>query len=229
MEVVMQQKLESYVPTPEKSPDCHICDKIMTYRPETNSFRCLDCKPLQENEDSFWLRGGTPICKTQKCQMPLIWLEGRNNWRCFNNKCSPWPKKVEPQKLEEKTIDIHPDKPQIEQMITERLKGQSSLSEDRLREIIQEELTNWHIQKPSVTRDEIAETLPPSLVVSKPETWLQKAKRLGVTTHYAEGGMRKKVDVMADMEIKEKEHLEKAVSNDGLVSPEGDTKTYEPL
>ena len=34
----------------------------------------------------------------------------------------------------------------------------------------------------------------------KPETYLQKAKRLGVATHISTGGMRKKTEIMADIE-----------------------------
>jgi len=78
------------------------------------------------------------------------------------------------------------------------------LGEERIREIIQDELADWHIQKPPVTRNEIAETIPPSSEVPKPETWLQKAKRLGVPTHQETGGIRKKGDVLADIEAAEK-------------------------
>ena len=46
--------------------------------------------------------------------------------------------------------------------------------------------------------------------IPKPETWMQKAKRLGIQTHIPDGrGMRKKVDIMADVETKENETVPK--------------------
>lgn len=90
---------------------------------------------------------------------------------------------------------------------------------ERIREIIRDELENWHIQKPPVTRDEIdTSTNNADIPIEpKPETWRQKARRMGVKTHndYT-GGARKKVDVLAEMAAKE--------TSDKL-----DKKTYEPL
>lgn len=218
-------------PMVQAAPVC-TCGKSLTFDSGTKSWRCFGCNPVDPN---------SPICKTQICKRPLTWMEKQKCWRCLV--CNPIPKNL-PKKEERKPfLDVHPDEVRVAEMIKSAMANQS-LTGAQIREIVQDELMNWHIQKPPATRDEIAEAVgigePESNVridiqvpKVKPETWLQKAKRLGVKTHYDEGGMRKKVDVMADMEAKEKEvqdiPTEKPVSDDGFVSPEGDTKTYEAL
>jgi len=87
-----------------------------------------------------------------------------------------------------------------------------STDDEKIREIVQDELADWHIRKPPITKDEIAEAVGAGgenfhikVQAPKPETYMQKAKRLGVATHKPEGGIRKKVDVLADITAKEKE------------------------
>lgn len=84
------------------------------------------------------------------------------------------------------------------------------MTEARVREIVRDEMENWHIPKPSVTKEEV-ENLTNNVVVEpkvKEKTWRDKAKEMGVPTHYKvdgkhAGGMRKKVDVLADIKAKE--------------------------
>ena len=70
------------------------------------------------------------------------------------------------------------------------------MTEARVRVIVRDELENWHIQKPSVTRDEIKE------VVAPPTDWRQQAKDLGIILTKPTGGARKKIDVLAEIQAK---------------------------
>ena len=149
------------------------------------------------------IQTNAPICKTQLCKQPLTYLEDSKCWRCLI--CNPIPKDVPKPKEEKKFLDVAMTEERVNEILAERI----VVSEERIKEIVQDELMNWHVPKPPVMKDEIAETLPISsgeantiTDVPKPETWLQKAKRLGVKTHYDEGGMRKKVDVLAEIEAK---------------------------
>lgn len=78
------------------------------------------------------------------------------------------------------------------------------MTEERVREIVQDELENWHIQKPPVTKEDIerinsTNTVPTEMEV-KEKTWRDKAKEMGIKLHQETGGVRKKVDVLADIE-----------------------------
>jgi len=123
-----------------------------------------------------------PICATQTCKRPLTYLKESRCWRCLI--CNPLPKKVEaPPQSEHKYVDV-------------------KMTEDRVREIVRDELQNWHIQQPPVTRAEINQ-LPESQSFAEPieENWRQKAKRLGIPIQKEPkgSGMRKKEDVLADI------------------------------
>jgi len=93
----------------------------------------------------------------------------------------------------------------VREIIKEELADGVVVGEERIREIVRDELENWHIRKPPITGDEIAEILPPSSVVPKEQTWRQKAKELNIPIQKETGGMRKKVDVLADIEAKQNE------------------------
>ena len=68
----------------------------------------------------------------------------------------------------------------------------SELIREIVPDMIREELENWHVQKPPVTKKEIKEL-----------TWRQEAKVLGIPLHKTTGGgVRKKVDVLADIELR---------------------------
>ncbi|KKM25977.1 hypothetical protein LCGC14_1589580, partial [marine sediment metagenome] len=62
---------------------------------------------------------------------------------------------------------------------------------ERIRDIIREEMEDLFIQKPPVTKKEIEKL-----------TWRQEAKSLGISLHQEKGGVRKKVDVLADIELR---------------------------
>ena len=162
-----------------------------------------------------------PICKTQICKKPLTWMKHGQCWRCL--RCNPIQKSVPTEVPASKRIDVKPDINKVQDMID------ASMSEERIREIVQDELTNWHLQKPSVMKedvdeliekttftnntpveipDEVARLTPTNNIHIEPEiveeTWRQKAKRLGVKTHKDNaGGMRKKIDVLAEVEAVE--------------------------
>ena len=107
------------------------------------------------------------------CREELTVIKKTGCRRCLN--CHPINDvPVVPFKKETKYVDI-------------------TLTEGRVREIVRDELENWHLQKPSVTKDEITS------IVEEPESWRQTAKRLGISLSQATGGVRKKVDVLADI------------------------------
>ena len=141
-----------------------------------------------------------PICATQKCKRPLTRLgPPQNCWRCLV--CNPIAETAPTVKKRQKYIDVTLTEEMVREIIKEEFGSVSTgIDEEKIREIVQDELANWHIQKPSVTRDEIAETIAPSSAVEP--TWRQRAKELGVPLHKepAGSGMRKKEDVLADME-----------------------------
>lgn len=161
-----------------------------------------------------------PVCKTVICKKPLTWLDDSKCWRCLI--CNPLPRESDaPDQEAHRYVDVKPDEKRVKEMINE------SLSADKIREIIQDELASWHIQRPAVTRDEIEEMIKTNnasfRVKVKPETWRQKAQRLGVELHNRteEGkpmGVRKKEDVMADIEAVEKE---KSAEADDNAHPQG--------
>ncbi|KKN08261.1 hypothetical protein LCGC14_1058470 [marine sediment metagenome] len=165
-----------------------------------------------------------PICKTQICKRPLTYLEDSKCWRCLI--CNPIPKTV-PKVLPKKPALL--DNKVTEERVEQMIKEVSGISEDKIREIVQDELMNWHVPKPSVTAGEV-DTL------TKPETYMQKAKRLGVATHYKAngtmaGGMRKKADVLADIEkeenVQEELRTEEQAGGGGGERPSVDTGSSE--
>lgn len=129
--------------------------------------------------------------KCRRCNGELTRDEKRNCWECLacypKNRVQPAPPKEE-----RKYIDV-------------------AMTEGRVREIVRDELENWHIQKPSVTKIEISEANKE--ILSRPvfdETnsgiviteidgvpWRQKAKELGINTF-----QMKKVDVLEEIKIK---------------------------
>ena len=145
------------------------------------------------------------ICKTQVCKGPLTWLGPPwNNWLCLN--CYTHPTETAGQKTEprkRRDVDRQLSEERVREMINESsTKVSVGLNEEEIREIIQDELQNWFIQKPLMTRDEIAETLPTSMIPE--QTWRQEAKDLGISLmkEPVGSGARKKEDVLADIEAK---------------------------
>ncbi len=99
--------------------------------------------------------------------------------------CHPLNKNV-PSPLAEKKqlLDLTTNEKRVAEMLVE--------NESRIREIVRDELENWHIQKPPVTKDEIK-------IAVEEETWREQAKRLGIELYH-----RKKEDVLADIAEKTK-------------------------
>jgi hypothetical protein len=100
-----------------------------------------------------------------------------------------------PPKEKKKYLDVKMTEGQVIEII-----------KDVVPDMIREELENWHIQRPPVTKKEI-------------KTWRQEAKEMGVPLNKKTGGMRKKVDVLAEIELKKgadngKEKIEKEASQD---------------
>ena len=118
-----------------------------------------------------------PICKTVNCKKELTYLEDAKCWRCLV--CNPLPKAKPAVESKTKYLDVKVTEERVREIFTEQ--------EERIREIVRDELENWYIQRPPVTREEV------------PETWRQQAKRLGIPVSQQTGGVRKKVDVLADI------------------------------
>lgn len=166
-----------------------------------------------------------PLCKTINCKRELTYLEDSKCWRCLI--CNPVPSTA-PKQEEEKTKSPIPVPHEVSEMIESKLAEQVEVGEERIREIVRDELENWHIQKPPVTKDEIADvtgepenlaTLTPFAAARKSNpdydplldappkamfeetkiNWRAEAKALGIKTF-----QRKKVDVLAEIAEKTK-------------------------
>lgn len=179
------------------------CGKPMGYQEASQSWRCLACNPIPMD---------APICATQKCKRPLTKLgPPQNCWRCLV--CNPIRKTKPTEIPKKKYIDVTITDKMVREIIKEELTAikismpaatVAEEMEEKIREIVVDEMANWHIQKPPVTQDEIIAMTETPVINAKPVkdwTWLQKAKSLGIRTHNeGGGGMRKKVDILADME-----------------------------
>ncbi len=139
------------------------------------------------------------LCR--RCNGELAYDEKRNCKFCPI--CYP-PNRKQPApiKEEKKYLDVKLTEKRAEEIAAKLIK-------ELVPDMIREELENWHIPEPSVKRNEINELTSTNNAPVEPkvdeETWLQKAKRLSVPTHYEvdgsrAGGMRKKADILADIE-----------------------------
>lgn len=137
-----------------------------------------------------------PTCKTVTCKKELTYLEDTNCWRCLI--CNPLPKNVTPEpEKEDRSVDVRLDKKQT-----------IALIDKMVREIVRDELENWHIQEPSVTREEVTEILDIP-------NWREEAKELGVELYNHEMKCpRKKVDVLVEIERKKDEQVQKENQSD---------------
>lgn len=136
-----------------------------------------------------------PICKTQICKRPLTYLEKQGCWRCLV--CNPLPKDAPKPIKEKKFLDVKMTEVQVAEMITKKLAEQVEIGEERIREIVINELENWHIQKPPVTQNEIMEAIETEKDISPDKDWRQQAKDLGIELFH-----RTKADVLAEIEAK---------------------------
>ena len=134
----------------------------------------------------------------EKCATELTEnFKGTGCKRCLT--CNPETAYVPPKDRESKYVDIKMTDEKVQELVEESI---DKIVPDMIREVLE----NWHIQRPPVTAEEIAEATGGEEVVTKlqkPETWRQEAKRLGVSVYDTERKCpRKKVDVLKD--IKEK-------------------------
>lgn len=168
---------------------CPSCERPMAFTEVTHSYRCHACNPIPEN---------VPECATQKCKLPLTRLgEPWNCWICL--KCNKHPEEVNKMQKEEdqrkrKYLDKKLTTEDVSEMIKKEMVG--------VKDMIQAALAEGRPTYPP-TQAEIKTMTSPETINAKPiksETYLQKAKRLGIATHISTGGMRKKTEVIADIE-----------------------------
>ena len=121
-----------------------------------------------------------PICKTVNCKQELTFLEEQGCWRCLV--CNPLPKKNSvPPPEKKKYLDV-------------------AMTESMVREIVRDELENWHIQRPPVTKEGVVEMLD---ATDYPGTeWRRQAKQLNIPLCTETGGGREKEDVLRDIEAR---------------------------
>lgn len=133
--------------------------------------------------------------KCRKCTSELQYDEKR---RCsFCPVCNPPQKAAQP--TEERQVNNRVDEPWTEERITEIIKKVVPA-------MIRDELENWHIPKPSVTRAAILDdtvVLAVEVVEDESKNWRATAKALDIPMYDKEKKRpRLKVDVLRD--IKEK-------------------------
>ena len=210
---------------------CPSCEKPMAFTEVTHSYRCHACNPIPEN---------VPECATQKCKLPLTRLgDPWNCWICL--KCNKHPEEVNKmQKEEDQRKRKYLDKKLTTEDVSEMIKKEMAGVKDMIRDALakpdypptQAEIAKMTQVAPSPspvaeavgTHD--GETKIVEIKAPKPETYLQKAKRLGVATHIPTGGMRKKTEIMADIENletdPESEEEAKAFSEKAQTPPSDD-------
>jgi len=210
--MIEQQTLEA----PSTGLLCPSCENPMAYTEVTHSYRCHACNPVPEN---------VPECATQKCKLPLTRLgDPWNCWICL--KCNKHPEEVNKMKKEEdQRKRTYVDKKLTTEDVSKMIKAEMAGVKDMIRDALAEGRPDY-----PPTQAEIQTMTAPETINAKPETYLQKAKRLGVQTHIPDGrGMRKKEDVLADIENletdSESEEEAKAFSEKAQTPP-GDEDEY---
>ena len=182
---------------------CPSCENPMAFTEVTHSYRCHACNPIPEN---------VPECATQKCKLPLTRLpEPWNCWICL--KCNKHPEEVNKmQKEEDQRKRKYLDKKLTTEDVSKMIKAEMAGVKDMIREALAEKRPAYPPSPDEIAK--MTETVTTGggetvikigdrgdkVVTVKPETYLQKAKRLGVATHIPTGGMRKKAEIEADLE-----------------------------
>jgi hypothetical protein len=90
-----------------------------------------------------------------------------------------------------KTVEKEPNK-----------KVDAPWTEERIRDIIKDELENWH--KTTIVTKESGDLKLTDVAIGDDVNWRQRAKDLGIKLSQESGGARKKVDVLADIAEKTK-------------------------
>ena len=170
---------------------CPSCANPMSFR--NDSWQCLACHPIPTN---------IPTCATQKCKRPLTKLP--EPWNCFIClECNTHPEEVNKMRKEEdKRKRTYLDKkvtPDDVQRIVDAAVEKALAAQRPDYPPTQAEITQ--MTETTTVAGPTFSTTVDATPNAKPETYLQKAKRLGVATHIPDGGgMRKKVEIMADIE-----------------------------
>ncbi len=174
-----------------------------------DSWQCLACHPIPAD---------IPICATVKCKKPLTKLpEPWNCWICL--KCNRHPAEVNKERKEDDErkrvyLDVKVTKDDVAKMvadgIAEAMAKLQPAYPPTTGEITQIAESEGVYVDPygEESAEEISKRVENNLQMqkeSKPETYMQKAKRLGVSTHIPTGGTRKKADIEADIAMLEKE------------------------
>ena len=208
----MEAILEQQVQTATTGLLCPSCENPMAFTEVTHSYRCHACNPIPEN---------VPECATQKCKLPLTRLgDPWNCWICL--KCNKHPEEVNKMRKEEDQ--------------KKRKYLDKKVTSDDVQKIVDAAVAKaLAAQRPAYppTQAEIrtmtdSETINAKPITEKPETYLQKAKRLGVATHIPTGGMRKKTEIVADIENLSKEESEEEAKafSDNAQTPPGEEDEY---
>ena len=153
-----------------------------------------------------------PMTHCNHCRSPLSHDKERNCKVCRT--CHPVQEiKTEPLP---KDVATNPNLLTFEERVEKILAKHESVVEERIREIVRDELENWHIHEPSVKQDDVdaiwqtetagntnTATVGRQAMVSEVAAiqlepdWRAQAKELGIPLF-----QRKKVDVLADIEAK---------------------------
>lgn len=139
--------------------------------------------------------------KCPKCGEKVTYDEARGCYECLI--CYPKNRVIPVQEEEKKVyIDVKPNEERVDAMINDALNMHIKTDGERIREIVRDELENWHIQKPPMTVTEVDDATGD--VIGEVEVnWRQQAKSLGIPLGKVGGvGARKKEDVMADIAAK---------------------------
>lgn len=201
---------------------CPSCENPMAFTEVTHSYRCHACNPISVN---------VPICKTQICKQPLTKLgDPWNCWICL--RCNKHPEEVNKMRKETEK----PERNYIAKQMTEERVKEMMMTASDVRNIVIEAMSEFSTKEESdpdypPTRAEIRQIAESVTIVDAyEETYLQKAKRLGVPTHHPKGsGMRKKTEVLADIERKEREDETNQQSSDqGTAHEDGKNLGGEP-
>ena len=208
--------MEATLTATEVQVPCPSCARPMVSI--DNSWQCLACHPIPLD---------VPTCATQKCKKPLTKLgEPWNCWICL--KCNKHPEEVNKmQKEEDQRKRKYLDKKLTTEDVSKMIKAEMTGVKDMIREALAEQRPVYPPTQAEIQTMTASETIN-AKPIEKPETYLQKAKRLGVATHIPTGGMRKKTEIIADIENLEQdlesEEEAKAFSENAQSPPGGDAE-----
>lgn len=204
---------------------CPSCERPMAFTEVTHSYRCHACNPIPENVPECATqkckRPLTRLGEPWNCWICLKCNKHPEEVNKMQKEEDQRKRKYLDKKLTTEDVSemIKAEMAGVKDMIREALVGQTPTyppTQAEIRTMTSPETINAKPVKPDPESsgeahdmlrgiNNVSAAPPPTTpypkpVEFKPETYLQKAKRLGVATHIPTGGMRKKADVMADIE-----------------------------